>query len=148
MRDVTRSRTFARIASLVLLSAVAGCTDPWIVQGGIDFHDTRRPTAFVEGNTPLASWIGSHFGWQSVHPPTWHPAVHPVQPTVQLAQPAEKKTTKPDKTTRKKRKNKKTWILRKPSGALVGGKRLAKQPKCNSQPCARSEGSGFRRSVR
>jgi len=145
MRDVTRSRTFARIASLVLLSAVAGCTDPWIVQGGVDLHDTKRPTAFVEGNTPLASWIGSSLGWQSVQPPTWQPAVYTAQPAVQLTQPAAKQTTQPDKITEK---NKKTWIFRKPSGASAGEKRLAKQPKCNGQPCARSEGSGSRRNVR
>lgn len=145
MRDVTPSRTFARIASLVLLSAVAGCTDPWIVQGGVDLHDTCRPTAFVEGNTPLATWIGSSFGWQSVHPPTWHPTVYPAQEVVQRAQPAEKMTTKPDMTTGNKEK---TWILRQPSGAPAGEKRLAKQPEQNRQPRARSEGSGSRRNVR
>lgn len=80
-----KSRFLARATLAMLLTGFAGCTDPWIVQGGFDVHDPCRPTAFVEGNTPPASWIGARFGWQPVAPPHWQP-VYASQGNKKLAE--------------------------------------------------------------
>lgn len=48
-------------------SMLAGCSSPWIVQGGLDLQQCRRPSVFVEGNTPYPKFVENFYLWQPPH---------------------------------------------------------------------------------
>ena len=114
MRRVAEIRPLVGMMLPVLLAALAGCTDPWIVQGGFDVHDLKRPTAFVEGNTPLANWIGTSFGWQPAYPPHLQP-VYAAQSTETVAKTRPPESTAEVQSTESTAKKKPSWVFRKPS---------------------------------
>lgn len=129
MRFVAARTTLAAITLSLLPAVVTGCSAPWIVQGGLDFHDFRRPAAFVEGNTPWTCRIGSQFGWQPVAPPTWQP----TDPVTQGISETGPKTS---------------WVFRDASEAPAGQERLAQESVSQAPRQATSAGSGIARGVR